>query len=231
MPDRGFRNDMKTLKIVCAQCDWHGSFKDYEAHFNESHPNPICEFCGEQFTSNIRLDEHKQKECTEITQPCPLVEYGCLSSVRRIELGDHYLSDIHQNAIISAVRRLSVKPAHDQSERGSTMDVDVAPNIAGSLATTTTTSETLSTSMQEVYEAINTLASGTQTLNDETLRVSSESVRLQSSVESLTQELTSLKLSIEEQGAFLDGIKPNQEILQQEVASLKQKVDDAQYVS
>ncbi|CAF0859757.1 unnamed protein product [Adineta ricciae] len=231
MPDRGFRNDMKTLKIVCAQCDWNGSFKDYEAHFNESHPNPICEFCGEQFTSNIRLDEHKQRECTEITQLCPLVEYGCLSSVRRIELLDHYLSDVHQNAIISAVRRLSVKPAHDPLERGSTMDVDIAPNIAGSLSTTTTTIETLSTSMQEVYEAINTLASGTQTLNDETLRVSSESVRLQSSVESLTQELASLKLSVQEQGAFLDGIKPNQEILQQEVASLKQKVDDAQYVS
>jgi hypothetical protein len=29
----------------------------------------------------------------------------------------------------------------------------------------------------------------------------------------------------------LDGIKPNQEILQQDVASLKQKVDDMQYVS
>ncbi|CAF1384464.1 unnamed protein product [Adineta ricciae] len=111
------------------------------------------------------------------------------------------------------------------------MGVDIAPNIAGSLATTTTTSETLSISMQEVYEAINTLASGTQTLNDETLRVSSESVRLQSSVESLAQELASLKLSIEEQGAFLDGIKLNQEILQKGVASLKQKVDDAQYVS
>ena len=50
-------------------------------------------------------------------------------------------------------------------------------------------------------------------------------------METSTQELTSLKLSIQEQSAFLDGIKPNQEILQQEVASLKQKVDDAQYVS
>ena len=112
------------------------------------------------------------------------------------------------------------------------MDVDFAPNITGSLATSTTTAaETLSTSMLEVYEAINTLARRAQTLKNETLRVSSESVRLQSSVESLTQELTSLKLSIQEQSAFLDGIKPNQEILQQEVASLKQKVDDAQYVS
>ena len=150
--------------------------------------------------------------------------------MRRVELAEHYLSDVHQNAIISVVRRLSLKPTHDQLERGSTMDVDIAPGTAGSTAATTTI-ETLSTGMVEVYEAINTLASGTQTLNDETLRISSESVRLQSSVESLTHEFATLKLSIQEQSAFLDGIKPNQEILQQEVASLKQKVDDAQYVS
>ena len=38
-------------------------------------------------------------------------------------------------------------------------------------------------------------------------------------------------MSVQEQSAFLDGIKPNQEILQQDVASLKQIVDDMQYVS
>ncbi|CAF4227852.1 unnamed protein product, partial [Adineta steineri] len=75
------------------------------------------------------------------------------------------------------------------------------------------------------------LASGIQTLNDDTQRLSTDSVRLQSSVELLTQDFATLKLSVEEQGAFLDGIKPNQEILQQEVASLKQKIDDMQYVS
>ncbi len=30
MPDRGFRNDMKKLSIVCSICDWNGLFKDYE---------------------------------------------------------------------------------------------------------------------------------------------------------------------------------------------------------
>jgi FtsZ-binding cell division protein ZapB len=82
-----------------------------------------------------------------------------------------------------------------------------------------------------VYETINILAGGIQTLNDDTQRLSGESIRLQSSVESLTNEFTSLKLSTQEQSAFLDGIRPNQEILQQDVASLKQTVDDMQYVS
>ncbi len=102
---------------------------------------------------------------------------------------------------------------------------------SGPSSTITTTDENVSTQMQEIYETINMLASGIQTLNDDTQRLSSDSIRLQTSIESLTQDFATLKLSVQEQNAFLDGIKPNQEILQQDVASLKQKVDDMQYVS
>ena len=143
------------------------------------------------------------------------------------------MTDRHQNAIINAVRRVISKTTNEQHERVSGMDIDmgssVGPQTASSM--TVTTNEILSTQMQEIYETINILAGGIHTLNDDTQRLSSESVRIQSSVETLTQELAALKLSIQEQGAFLDGIKPNQEILQQDVGSLKQKVDDMQYVS
>ncbi|CAF5006544.1 unnamed protein product, partial [Rotaria sp. Silwood1] len=81
MPDRGFRNDMKSLSITCSLCKWNGLYKDYEEHLKTSHPNPICEFCGEQFDSTITLEKHKQKECTKITVACALKEYGCLDSV------------------------------------------------------------------------------------------------------------------------------------------------------
>jgi TNF receptor-associated factor 2 len=217
------------LSIVCSLCEWNGLFKDYEEHFNQAHPNPICEFCGEKFNSTIRLDEHKQKECTKITVPCPLKSYGCLDSVYRVQLSDHYLTDIHQKAIINVVTRSGYKVSNEQHEKVSGMDVDVAQGGASSVITTT--NESMSTQVQEIYETINILASGIQTLNDDTQRLSSESIRLQTSIESLTQDFGTLKLSIQEQSAFLDGIKPNQEILQQDVASLKQRVDDMQYVS
>ncbi|UJR26899.1 hypothetical protein I4U23_008209 [Adineta vaga] len=230
MPDRGFRNDMKTLPIVCSLCEWNGLFKDYETHLNKVHPNPICEFCGEKFTSNIRFDEHKQKECPKITVSCPLKDYGCLDSIYRVQLSEHYLSDVHQNAIINVIRRLPFKSRNDQIQKTSTTNVPLKSEILSSTVSTLAT-ETLNSQMQEIYETINVLASGIQTLNDDTQRISSDSVRLQTSIETLTQEFASLKLSIQEQSAFLDGIKPNQEILQQEVASIKQKVDDTQYVS
>ncbi len=105
----------------------------------------------------------------------------------------------------------------------------MAQGAASSIVTTT--NENMSAQMEEIYEIINILAGGIQTLNDDTQRLSSDSIRLQSSIESLIQDFSSLKLSIQEQSAFLNGIKPNQEILQQDVASLKQRVDDMQYVS
>jgi chromosome segregation ATPase len=111
-------------------------------------------------------------------------------------LSQHYLSDIHQSSIVNVVRRLGCK----------------------------STNENINVQIQEVYETLNILAGGIQTLNDDTLRLSGESIRLQSSVESLTNEFTSLKLSIQEGDAFLESIK-------QEHASMRQTIDDMQYAS
>lgn len=121
---------------------------------------------------------------------------------------------------------MGIRSSIEQSDRPSGMDVDMGQSTISASST-----DNLSTEMQEIYETINLLASGIQTLNDDTQRLSSDSIRLQTSLESLRQDFSTLKLSIDEQSAFLEGIKPNQEILQQDVASLKQRVEDMQYVS
>jgi len=146
--------------------------------------------------------------------------------ILRVDLEKHYLTDIHQKTIINAVHRMATGSSAEQADRPSGMDVDMRQSSATSGST-----ENLSSQMQEVYETINVLASGIQTLNDDTQRLCSESVRLQTSLESLKQDYSTLKLSVEEQEAFLTGVKPNQEILQQDVASLKQRIEDMQYVS
>jgi chromosome segregation ATPase len=109
------------------------------------------------------------------------------------------------------------------------MDVDNGQSASSTMMTTT--SENISSQMQEIYETINILAGGIQTLNDDTQRLSSESIKLQRSTESLTQDVGSLNLSVQEQSGRLDGVIHNQDILEQEIASLKQKIDDLQYVS
>jgi hypothetical protein len=47
----------------------------------------------------------------------------------------------------------------------------------------------------------------------------------------LNNEFSLVKLSIQEQNTFLDGLKTNQEILQQDIALLKQKIEDLQFNS
>jgi chromosome segregation ATPase len=139
------------------------------------------------------------------------------------------LTDIHRKAIINVVNRFGFKASDEQHERVSEMNIGIGQTVPSSMRRPINLN--INASMQEIYETIDHLANGIQTLNDDTQRLSSESIRLQTSIESLTQDFGTLKLSIQEQSAFLDGIKPNQEILQQDVASLKQRVDDMQYVS
>ncbi len=105
------------------------------------------------------------------------------------------------------------------------MDVDNVPHTATSL------SSDANTQLKEVDETVDVLASGVQALNEDAQRLSSESLQLNNKLDILTKDFAKLKLSIQEQNAYLDGLKPSQEILSQDVASLKQKIEDLQFVS
>jgi len=139
------------------------------------------------------------------------------------------LTDIHRKAIINVVTRSGYKASDEQHDRVSEMNIGIGQTVPSSMMRLTNLN--INASMQDICETIDNLANEIQTLNDDTQRLSSESIRLQTSIESLAQDFATLKVSIQEQSAFLDGIRPNQEILQQDVASLKQRVDDMQYVS
>jgi hypothetical protein len=68
-------------------------------------------------------------------------------------------------------------------------------------------------------------------LNEDAERLTNEARQLHNKLEVLTKDFATLKLSIQEQNTFLDGLKPNQEILQQDAVSLKQKIEDLKFVS
>ena len=131
--------------------------------------------------------------------------------------------------MINIMRRLGFKQKNEHHEGNLRVNVDTGHSAASSVSSTM--NENISTEMQDVYETINILAGVFQTLNGDVEHLSSESLRLQNAIESLTQDFSTLKLSVEEQNAFLDVTRPNQEILQQDVASLSQKIGDTQYVS
>jgi len=139
------------------------------------------------------------------------------------------MTEQHQKAIITFIHRLVFRLSNDQYQRSSGMEIDILPHTTTTMLSSA--NDNSSEQLQEIYKTIDILAGGIQALNDDAQRCSDESLRLQIKREELNHDLAALKLSIQEENAFLNGVKANQEILNQDVASLKQKVEDMQYVS
>jgi hypothetical protein len=103
------------------------------------------------------------------------------------------------------------------------------------LHTTITTdinnNETSNADLQSLHETMDTLLVGIQVLNDEAQRLSSESLRDQNLLETFSEDLSKIKTAIQETNLLIDAHKSNQEILQQDLASLQQQVDDQMNIS
>jgi chromosome segregation ATPase len=137
----------------------------------------------------------------------------------RNKMEEHYLSQQHQDAILKVVHQMKSQLL------GSQMDIDP------SRITTTTTSNPAILQLQELYETLNILTGGVEALNDDGQRLNTESLQCQIKLQALTEESSRVQLSVEESHSFLQGVKHNQDILNQDVVSLKEKIDDMQYVS
>ncbi|CAF3935322.1 unnamed protein product [Rotaria sp. Silwood1] len=142
-----------------------------------------------------------------------------LNKIIRAKIEDHYLTEQHQHAIMKVVRQMLLQLSHRQ------IDNDL------SRITTAGTSNPGTAQLQELYEMLNILSGGIETLNNDQQRLSNESLRIQVTIPTLTEEIPKLKLSIEESNAFLEGVKHNQDILNQDLASVHEKIDNLRYVS
>jgi chromosome segregation ATPase len=105
------------------------------------------------------------------------------------------------------------------------MDTDL------SQTTTTTTNDPTLAQLQEIHDTLNILSGGIWTLNDDAQRLSNESLQSQIKIQALTEDFLHVKESVEESRNFLEGVKQNQDILNQDFSSLKDKINDMQYVS
>ncbi|CAF1144786.1 unnamed protein product [Didymodactylos carnosus] len=85
--------------------------------------------------------------------------------------------------------------------------------------------------LQQLYETLTTPTKHFQPLNEKLIRLSTESLRHQNLIQAWQTEISLVKLSITDTDSYIAGIEPNQETLLQELASLKQKVEDLQSIS
>ncbi|CAF4984023.1 unnamed protein product [Rotaria sp. Silwood1] len=186
----------------------------------------ICSVCSLILRDPVQLSECGHRQCQscfdaqhEITIKCRQCQSETSrSEIIRAELEDHYITE-QQHAILKVVRQML------SQLNGRQMDNDF------SQATTTETSNPGTAELQELYEMLNILSSGIETLNNDQERLSNESLQIQVTIPTLTEELSKVKLSIEESNGFLEGVKHNQDVLNQDLASVQEKVNDLQYAS
>jgi hypothetical protein len=87
------------------------------------------------------------------------------------------------------------------------------------------------THLQEIYETLNILSGGIATLNDDGQGVSNQLLQSQIKLQALAEEFSQVKSSVEESHRFLEGVKHNEGTHHQDLSSLKEKINDMQYVS
>jgi predicted nucleic acid-binding Zn-ribbon protein len=94
------------------------------------------------------------------------------------------------------------------------------------ISTNRTTDETIDNNLQDSYEIMEHLLGGIQALSDDTQRLNSESHSYQNTLQVFSEDLSKVKVAIQETNSLLDAHKSNQQVLEQNLASLQQQIDD-----
>ena len=94
-----------------------------------------------------------------------------------------------------------------------------------------TTTSTSTMSNDQLNQTIDVLLGSIQVLNDDTQQLSSEALRTQYLLQYTSENLSKLKIAVDETNTFVEGLTPNQQVLQQDLDSLKQEIEDKQSVS
>ncbi|CAF4979367.1 unnamed protein product [Rotaria sp. Silwood1] len=224
MLDRGCKNDMQSLPIICSHCNWTDILKNYQEHLDHSHRNPKCNYCDEQFISVNQLNQHKTFQCRKITVECLLKHFGCHQQILRCELTNHYQSKQHQDSLLNVINQMKLQLRNAQMTSNQ-MDTD-------SPQTTTMIGDNFAINqLKELHETINILTNGSETLNEDVQRLNTEALDYQNKLQHLTETVSNLKVAVEEEHGFDEAIVGNLKVLNQDLVLLQEKIDNMQHVS
>jgi len=86
-------------------------------------------------------------------------------------------------------------------------------------------------SNNRLNKTLDVLLGSVQVLNDDSQKLSSQNVHTQYSLQSLAEDLSKLKTAVQETNAFKESLKPNHQILLQDLDSFKRDIEDQQSTS
>ncbi|CAF1166699.1 unnamed protein product [Didymodactylos carnosus] len=169
------------------------------------------------------------------------------------ELGTHLVQESHQTSILRFLKHIAYEIGPIVNEQRTTISTSHSPlettNSARSGNTLkqennvdhhamdyeSTVSEQMATKTSSLFAEVNkchdtitVLSQGIQSLSNDTTRLGAESFRHQNSIQSAFSDVNQLKLSIKETDNYLAAIAPNQEMMQEQLSSIKQKVEETE---
>ncbi len=137
---------------------------------------------------------------------------------------EHLLSEEHQTLLLKFLTQKFSPSIND-------LDDQQLASAYTTVSTNRITDETLNSGYQELHEMLEHLLGGVQALSDDTQRLTSESLLYQNTLQSFSEDLSKVKVATQETNSLLDAHRSNQQIFEQNLASLQQEVDDMKNTS
>ncbi|CAF4822901.1 unnamed protein product [Rotaria sp. Silwood1] len=179
-----------------------------------------CNVCNEVTSRDtIMLDKGCQFDMEKLNITCSFCDWnGIFKDYQflRINARDHFISEQHQSALLRYICK-------------NIPDTMVNQSFVSSITTIIPdreTDENLHGNLQQLFETTDILSGGINVLNDDIQRLYSESLHHQTSLRSLSEESSKLKIAIEETHSSIDAHQINQKILEESLNSLRQQVED-----
>ncbi|UJR25994.1 hypothetical protein I4U23_007341 [Adineta vaga] len=136
---------------------------------------------------------------TSIFVPCPIADFGCLHEVPSNELEEHYSSSIHQECLMKTIN-FYTQQLHKSSKK--TED------------------------QSELSETVNVLSECVSCIHDDNIQIQHNVTQLDNNICTLQNHVQTLKSSIDETNQYIESSQMNQNVLQTEMESLKEKVTE-----
>ena len=137
---------------------------------------------------------------------------------------EHLTSEEHQTTLL---KYLIERRSHFIDDR---INQEVTSSRT-TMCTNAINDASINISVKDLHEMIEQVEGSVKVLMDDTRQLSSESNVYRSTTQSLYDELSRLKLSIQETNALLNGHKSNQHTLAEQLTSLQQDVNDLKNTS
>lgn len=139
--------------------------------------------------------------------------YLFLLKIRKDDFVNHLLSETHQDAIASILS-------------GKVQIQDTAPQEMEMEASSADTELE-----QQISEKLSDLAEKVQKLNDDTVTISRNFVKLNEHFHVASQEVNHFQMTMNERNLIMSNLQPKQDAIQKEIEQIKQTLEENQHIS